>query len=124
VAPPANYRAADGRRVGAGDIDLLARVLSMGRLHHAMTGTGGVAIAAAASIPGTLVQRLLPGAPVDGRVRFGHPSGTSTVAAQASRSDDGCWRIDKVTMTRSARRLMQGNVFVPWAEVSGKPGGA
>jgi len=122
VAPPADYRAADGRRVGAGDIDLLARILSMGRLHHAMTGTGGVAIAAAASIPGTLVQRLLRAAPVDGRVRFGHPSGTLSVAAQASLSVDGRWRIDKVSMTRSARRLMQGSVFVPWAGVCGTPG--
>ena len=124
VAPPADYRAADGRRVSAADIDLLARILSMGRLHHAMTGTGGVAIAAAASIPGTLVQRLLPAAPPDGRVRFGHPSGSLSVAARASRSDDGRWRIDKVSMTRSARRLMQGSVFVPWAEVRGTPGGA
>jgi probable AcnD-accessory protein PrpF len=122
VAPPADYRAADGRRVHAADIDLLARILSMGRLHHAMTGTGGVAIAAAASIPGTLVQRLLPAAPPDGRVRFGHPSGTLSVAAQASRGDDGRWRIDQVSMTRSARRLMQGSVFVPWAEVRGTPG--
>jgi len=122
VAPPADYRAADGRRVGAGDIDLLARILSMGRLHHAMTGTGGVAIAAAASIPGTLVQRLLPAAPAGGRVRFGHPSGTLSVAAQASRGDDGRWRIDQVSMTRSARRLMEGRVFVPWAELRGAPG--
>lgn len=124
VAPPADYRAADDRRVHAADIDLLARILSMGRLHHAMTGTGGVAIAAAASIPGTLVQRLLPAAPAGGRVRFGHPSGTLSVAASASRGDDGRWRIDRVSMTRSARRLMQGSVFVPWAEVRGTPGGA
>ncbi len=57
-------------------------------------------------------------------MRFGHPSGTLSVAVQASRNDDGRWRIDKVSMTRSARRLMQGSVFVPWAEVRGTPGGA
>jgi len=55
-------------------------------------------------------------------VRFGHPSGTLSVAVQASRNDDGRWRIDKVSMTRSARRLMQGSVFVPWAEVRETPG--
>jgi len=121
VAPPADYRAADGRRVKAGDIDLLARIVSMGKLHHAMTGTGAVAIAAAASVPGTLVARLLRRRPVDGRVHFGHPSGILGVAARASQTDGGHWRIDQVSMTCSARRLMQGTVFVPWADVRATP---
>ena len=56
-------------------MDLVARIFSMGQLHHAMTGTGAVALAAAASIPGTIVHRLAPGV-ADGRVRFGHPSGS------------------------------------------------
>lgn len=111
VAKPAAYTASDGRPVGAGDIDLLARIFSMGPLHHAMTGTGAVAIAAAAAIPGTLVSRVSP-VGADGRVRFGHPSGTLTVGAEAAEVD-GQWAVKKVIMSRSARRLMEGWVRVP-----------
>ena len=111
VAPPAGYTASNGKPVAAGSIDLLARVFSMGKLHHAMTGTGGVAIGVASAIPGTLVQKTLrPGAP--GRVCFGHPSGTLTVGAEAQ-SENGQWMVRKALLSRSARRLMEGWVRVP-----------
>lgn len=113
LAPPASYTASDGRPVAAGSIDLLARIFSMGPLHHAMTGTGAVALAAAAAVPGTLVQRLAPlGA--YGRVRFGHPSGCLSVGAEAV-CEGGEWTVRKVRMSRSARRLMEGWVLVPQA---------
>ena len=111
VAKPAPYTASDGKKVEAGSIDLLARIFSMGVLHHAMTGTGAVAIAAAAAIPGTVVHRVAP-VGKDGRVRFGHPSGVLTVGAEA-REQAGQWTIKKVMMSRSARRLMEGWVRVP-----------
>ncbi len=113
VAPPATYTASSGRAVAAGDIDLLARIISMGALHHAMTGTGAVAIAAAASVPGTLVNRIAP-PDAEGRIRFGHPSGTLAVGAQAQRRGDA-WVVGKVLMSRSARRLMEGWVRIPEA---------
>jgi hypothetical protein len=84
----------------------------MGKLHHAMTGTGAVAIAVAASIPGTVVSRIGAVTP-DGRVRFGHASGVLEVAADARQDADGAWHIDRVSMTRSARRIMTGVVCVP-----------
>jgi probable AcnD-accessory protein PrpF len=111
VARPAGYTASDGRAVEARSIDLLARIFSMGVLHHAMTGTGAVAIAAAAAIPGTVVHRLAP-VGADGRVRFGHPSGILKVGAQV-REDGNHWKVSKVLMSRSARRLMEGWVRVP-----------
>ena len=92
-------------------IDLLARIFSMGALHHAMTGTGAVAIAAAAAIPGTVVSRVAP-VGKDGRVRFGHPSGVLAVGAEAG-EQAGQWTIRKVILSRSARRLMEGWVRVP-----------
>jgi hypothetical protein len=113
VAKPAGYTASDGRTVEAGSIDLLARIFSMGVLHHAMTGTGAVAIAAAAAIPGTVVHRVAP-VGADGRVRFGHPSGTLRVGAEV-RKDGNHWKVKKVLMSRSARRLMEGWVRVPAA---------
>lgn len=112
VAAPATYTASSGKPVQAGDIDLCARIVSMGRLHHAMTGTGAVAIAVAAAIPGTVVARVLRGGGAREEIRFGHPSGALRVGAVATRSGDE-WKVEKATMSRSARRLMDGQVFVP-----------
>ena len=111
VAPPAAYRASSGKAVAAGDIDLLVRALSMGKLHHAMMGTAAVAIGAAAAIPGTLVCEAAGGAP-RAAVRFGHPSGTLRVGAEAV-LDGGQWRVTRAVMSRSARILMEGAVRVP-----------
>lgn len=112
VAPPAAYTASSGKRVQEQDIDLCARIFSMGKLHHAMTGTGAVAIAVAAAIPGTVVSRVLSGTGSREEVRFGHPSGALRVGASASQQG-GDWAVQKATMSRSARRLMEGQVFVP-----------
>jgi len=111
VAKPTSYVASDGKAVAADSIDLLARIFSMGQLHHAMTGTGAVAIAAASAIPGTVVSRVAP-VGKDGRVRLGHPSGSLSVGAEAEKRADG-WAVSKVLMSRTARRLMEGWVRVP-----------
>ncbi|RKT21031.1 2-methylaconitate cis-trans isomerase [Paraburkholderia sp. RAU2J] len=111
VAKPADYVASSGKRVGAGDIDLLVRAMSMGKLHHAMMGTAAVAIGTAAAISGTLVN-LAAGGGEREAVRFGHPSGTLRVGAQASRRV-GEWTVTKAMMSRSARVLMEGWVRVP-----------
>ena len=111
VAPPADYVASSGKPIAAEDIDLNVRALSMGKLHHAMMGTGAVAIATAAAIPGTLVNLAAGGGERDS-VRFGHPSGTLRVGASTS-CVDGRWQVDKVVMSRSARVLMEGWVRIP-----------
>ncbi len=111
VAPPADYVSASGRKVAAGDIDLLVRALSMGKLHHAMMGTAAVAIGTAAAIPGTLVN-LAAGGGTRTAVRFGHPSGTLRVGAEAKQVN-GEWTVTKAIMSRSARILMEGRVRVP-----------
>ena len=111
VAPPADYTASSGKAVTAADIDLLVRALSMGKLHHAMMGTAAVAIATAAAIPGTLVN-LAAGGGERNAVRFGHPSGSLRVGAEASQVD-GAWTVEKAVMSRSARVLMEGWVRVP-----------
>ena len=111
VAKPADYLASSGKRVAAEDIDLLVRALSMGKLHHAMMGTAAVAIGTAAAIPGTLVN-LAAGGGARNAVRFGHPSGTLRVGAEASQVN-GEWSVTKAIMSRSARVLMEGWVRVP-----------
>lgn len=111
VAPAKDYLSASGKEVKAGEIDLLVRALSMGKLHHAMMGTCAVAIGTAAAIPGTLVNIAAGGGEREA-VRFGHPSGTLRVGAQA-RQVDGEWTVTKAVMSRSARILMEGWVRVP-----------
>jgi len=111
VAPPKDYTSSSGKPVKAGDVDLLVRALSMGKLHHAMMGTAAVAIGTAAAIPGTLVNIAAGGGEREA-VRFGHPSGTLRVGAEASQQN-GDWTVTKAIMSRSARVLMEGWVRVP-----------
>ncbi|EJN19961.1 putative AcnD-accessory protein PrpF [Pseudomonas sp. GM79] len=111
VAKPADYIASSGKKIAATDIDLLVRALSMGKLHHAMMGTAAVAIGTAAAISGTLVN-LAAGGIERNAVRFGHPSGTLRVGAEASQVN-GEWTVKKAIMSRSARVLMEGYVRVP-----------
>jgi len=111
VAPPLDYTASSGKQVQAGDIDLVVRALSMGKLHHAMMGTAAVAIGTAAAVPGTLVN-LAAGGGKPSAVRFGHPSGTLRVGAEAVETN-GEWSVTKAVMSRSARVLMEGWVRVP-----------
>ncbi|MDO6578850.1 2-methylaconitate cis-trans isomerase PrpF [Alteromonas stellipolaris] len=111
VAPPKGYKASSGKDILGNDIDVLVRAMSMGKLHHAMMGTAAVAIAAAAAIPGTLVNIAAGGTDREAVV-FGHPSGTLRVGAKASFENDK-WNIEQAVMSRSARILMEGWVRVP-----------
>src|SRR5690606_33127013 len=111
VAPPKDYLASSGKRTQAGEIDLLVRARSAGKLHHAMMGTRALAIGTAAAVPGTRVN-LAAGGGAREAVRFGHPSGTLRVGAEA-RQVNGEWTVTKAIMSRSARILMEGWVRVP-----------
>ena len=111
VAQASDYIASSGKAVSADDIDIAVRALSMGKLHHAMMGTAAVAIGAAAAVPGTIVNEAAGG----GErvfVRFGHPSGTLRVGAEAAQTASG-WIATKASMSRSARVLMEGFVRIP-----------
>ena len=111
VAKPVDYVSSSGKPVKTADVDLLVRALSMGKLHHAMMGTAAVAIGTAAAIPGTLVNAAAGGGERQA-VRFGHPSGTLRVGAEA-KQENGEWSVTKAIMSRSARVLMEGWVRVP-----------
>ncbi len=111
VASAKSYTASSGKEIHIDDIDVLVRALSMGVLHHAMMGTAAVAIGVAAAVPGTLVN-LAAGGGVLTELRFGHPSGTLRVGAEVQQ-ENGHWIANKAIMSRSARRLMEGNIYVP-----------
>ena len=110
VAAPADYAASDGRTVAAGQMDVLVRMVSMGQFHHALPGTGAIALAAAAALPGTL---LAPWRSATAGLRMGHPSGCIKTEAEAGQDAGGAWLIRRVSVSRSARRLMTGRVWVP-----------
>ncbi|NIY85764.1 2-methylaconitate cis-trans isomerase PrpF [Vibrio campbellii] len=111
VSQPKSYLSSSGKAVEAGEVDILVRALSMGKLHHAMMGTAAVAIASAACVPGTLVN-LAAGGGEKESVTFGHPSGMLKVGAKAKQTEQG-WVVEKAIMSRSARILMEGCVRVP-----------
>ena len=111
VSKPKAYTSSSGKQIQVGDVDLLVRALSMGKLHHAMMGTAAVAIAIAAAIPGTVVN-LAAGGGAREAVCFGHPSGTLRVGAQVVQQG-GQWQVKKAVMSRSARVLMEGWVRIP-----------
>ena len=110
VSPAQAYVSSSGKAIAVTDIDINVRALSMGKLHHAMMGTAAVAIGTAAAIDGTLVALAAGGAKQT--VTFGHPSGTLKVGAQTECVAEN-WQVNKVSMSRSARVLMEGWVRVP-----------
>ena len=114
VSKPQSYSASSGKAVDASGTDLTIRMLSMGKMHHVITGTGAIATAVASAIDGTIVNAARrPGAdPL--RTTLGHPSGTLAVGAEVTR-DGNEWKVARAVMSRSARRLMEGWVRVPGA---------
>ena len=112
VAKAQDYIAASGTPVKSGSTDLAARILSMGLLHHSYTGTGAVALAVAAAIPGNIVSNITLNRPDPATVRIGHTSGVLSVGAEAVKEKDA-WKVTKASMSMSARRLMEGWVLLP-----------
>lgn len=120
VGQAKSYTASSGKKVNSEDIDLNVRALSMGLLHHAMMGTAAVAIATAAAIPDTILAETIQSnshnASKNNRsssVVFGHPSGTLKVGAEVIQNEQHDWQVNKVSMSRSARILMEGWVRIP-----------
>ncbi len=114
VSPPAPYRSTRGSQVTPEQVDLVGRMLSMGKLHRAYALSGAACTAVAAQVEGTVVHEAVRQLPQDGRVRIGHPAGVLEVAASVAWRG-GQWVAEKVTTYRTARRLMEGYALVPWS---------
>ena len=114
VSKPQGYTASSGKSVEASRTDLTIRMLSMGKMHHVITGTGAIATAVASAIEGTIVNAVRRPHADPLRTILGHPSGTLAVGAEVAR-DGSEWKVARAVMSRSARRLMEGWVRVPAA---------
>ena len=113
VTQPRSYIQLDGALRKASEIDLIARIMSMGRLHRAFALTGAICTTIAAGIAGTLVHEVVSDqARASGNVRLGHPSGVLALEARMHK-DGESWHVEKVSVARTARRLMEGYIYVP-----------
>jgi 2-methylaconitate cis-trans-isomerase PrpF len=113
VAPPAGYQTTGGVALPSERIDLTARMLSMGKCHRTMAGTAAICTAVAAAIEGTVVHEVTrPGAGAAGEVRVGHGAGVLDIGVKAERRPEG-WHVVSVSTFRTARRIMDGRVYVP-----------
>lgn len=109
---PAGFTDIAGKRVEAQEMDVCARVISVFKCHKACPLTSASAIAVAAFLEGTVVQKTL-GALKPGQqtVRIGHPSGVMTMYPYLQ-TQDGALDVTGVAVQRTARRIMQGTIFV------------
>lgn len=113
VAAPVAYQATDGATVEQTSVDLCARIISLGRAHHAYTMTGAICTAVAALVPGTVVAEVTRDLGLTlATVRIGHAAGTIAIGVMMESSAEGLVPAT-VTTFRTARRIMDGRVYVP-----------
>lgn len=113
VATARDYRTTDGSLVRSKDIDICARIMSMGRPHAAYSVSGAICTAVAATQPGT-IPHAVSSAGLDlgeqrTQIRIGHPSGV--IDAIVERDEEN--NVLKAGIVRTARRLIDGVVLVP-----------
>jgi 2-methylaconitate cis-trans-isomerase PrpF len=113
VAAPKAYTALNGRAVKTHEVNLLARMMSMGTLHRAYAVSGAVATVGAAMIPGTVVSDLVAGnARGKDLLCIGHPGGVIDIGAVIETQGD-TFIYKEAVLGRTARRLMEGHALVP-----------
>lgn len=119
VTPPTGYCTTRDAAIAREQVDLVARMISMGKTHRTFAGTSSMCTAVAATIPGTLVNAVAHQA-IPHRVCIGHPAGVLEVGAKVqARGED--WYVESVTTQRTARRIMDGFIYVPQSYMQGKP---
>lgn len=111
VAAPRGYVSTAGEEIAADDFDIAVRMISMGQAHRAVTLTGAMCTGVAAGIAGSCVADTA-GSELGDLVRIGHSSGVMPVKAQVLKDDTG-WQVERATVFRTSRRLMEGSVLVP-----------
>jgi 2-methylaconitate cis-trans-isomerase PrpF len=116
VSPPQDYETITGKRVAAGDCDLVARTKALAVMHKAYAVTGGICVSAAALIEGTVVHDVVgPRAKAAGVVRVGHPSGVSDFVITVVKKASGEFELTQSGVAGTSRRIMDGHVYVPRA---------
>lgn len=115
VSAPQDYKAANGKKIKEADIDIVGRMLSMGKMIQAYMGTGGICTITAANTPGTIVNELVRGKKGGDhveQVRIGHPFGVMVIDADLEDTTDGGHTVKCGMIGRTARRIMEGYVYI------------
>ena len=113
VAPAQDYPDSEGKIITAGEVDLVARTKAMAEMHKTYAVTGGICIATAAMIEGTVVSDICGAqAKKTGEVRIGHPSGVLEVFVDVKNSVETGWTLLQAGVCRTARPIMEGEVYV------------
>ncbi|SFH02405.1 hypothetical protein SAMN05660649_03538 [Desulfotomaculum arcticum] len=114
VAPPREYITSSGRVVKADEIDLVARTMSMQKMHKAYAVTGGICTSTAAKLAGTVVNEVVAPRAKEGKeIRLGHPSGILEFEIEISYESNKP-TLGKAAVARTARRIMDGYAYVPY----------
>ena len=108
VNVPTSFTDISGKQVDASEMDICARVISVFKCHKACPLTSASSISVAAFVPGTIVNEAMGKTITDGMVRIGHPGGI--IECDMSVRDG---EIVKAAYGRTARRIMEGYVYVP-----------
>ena len=111
VCAPASYADIEGSEVHAEDMDVCVRVISVFKCHKACPLTAASSIAVAAVLDGTVVSQACRRKDNYGYVRIGHPSGIMTMAPEITTEDDSI-RVTSVGVQRTARRIMEGTLYI------------
>jgi methylitaconate Delta-isomerase len=113
VSAPAAHDTSGGRHLSAGEVDLVGRLLTMQTAHRSYMGAGAICTGAAAMVEGTIVNEVCsPAARDAGTIRIGHPQGTMDVSVKVAHRN-GEIKIESATISRTARRIMEGFAYVP-----------
>jgi 2-methylaconitate cis-trans-isomerase PrpF len=115
IATSRAYKTVTGQEIRKEEINLVARVMAMGKMHKTFAITAGIPAAIAAVIPGSTVHQVTGGAPdnpLTRTVNIGHPSGQMDVRVEA-KEEAGHLRVVSCTVGRTARKIMEGWVFIP-----------
>lgn len=113
VEPAQDYLSfGSGEKVAAGQVDFVSWLLFMLKMHKAYPVTGTVCTGTAARIPGTVVHEVANLSPESQVVRIGHPSGVIDVETEVEFMDSGPV-LRRALIGRTARRIMEGYIFVP-----------
>lgn len=114
VAPPQDFKTMTGMEIKGEEVDLVARVMAMGKMHKTFAITAGIPAAIAAVTPGSIVQQVIGTdlhSPMERTVIIGHPSGQMDVRVEAMHEGDQL-RVISCTIGRTAREIMEGKVYI------------
>lgn len=111
VTTPKSYTDIAGQQVKAEDMDICTRVISVFKCHKACPLTSASAISVAAALKGSVVEKVLRSMENVENVRIGHPSGIMTMCPELVEKD-GKLELPCVAVQRTARRIMDGTVYI------------